>query len=177
MRMMFDACLPEGWTALAVDSIFMMPHLGVLSTFHPEAAKEVFTRDCLIWLGSCIAPVGPGTAGEDCILVKLDIPGGTKKEVTCRYGDLKVIPAERVEGQPIRATISPARRCDVGAGKGKPREVELTGGVVGIVIDCRGRRPFELPAATAARVAALAQWCNAMDEYPGDSAAQKTVRE
>jgi hypothetical protein len=177
MRMMIDAFLPEGVTSLAVDSIFMMPHLGVLSTVHPEAAKEVFTRDCLIWLGSCIAPVGPGSQGEDCVLVKLDIPGSGKKEVTCRYGELKLIPAERVEGKPIKATITPTKRFDVGAGKGKAREAELTGGVVGIVIDCRGRRPFELPTTESARVAALKQWGEAMDEYPTEGSAQKTVKE
>lgn len=177
MRMMIDAFLPEGVTALAVDSIFMMPHLGVLSTVHPEAAKEVFTRDCLIWLGSCIAPVGPGTAGEECVLVKLDLPGGAKKEVTCKYGEIKLIAAERVEGMPIKASISPTKRFDVGAGKGKPRDAELTGGVVGIVIDCRGRQPFTLPTTEADRVRSLSQWAAAMNEYPSGSETAKTVKE
>ena len=36
----------------------MMPHLGVLSTIHPAAATEVFEKDCLIRLGTCVAPVG-----------------------------------------------------------------------------------------------------------------------
>ena len=48
----------EGITKIAVDSIFMMPQLGVLSTFHEKAALEVFHKDCLIHLGSCIAPIG-----------------------------------------------------------------------------------------------------------------------
>ncbi|MDH7568456.1 MAG: glycosyltransferase, partial [Armatimonadota bacterium] len=43
---------------LAVDSIFMMPQLGVLSQVHPQAAEQVFFRDCLIPLGTCIAAVG-----------------------------------------------------------------------------------------------------------------------
>jgi hypothetical protein len=167
MRMMLDAFLPEGVTALAVDSIFMMPHLGVLSTVHPAAAKEVFERDCLIWLGSAIAPVGPGREGDDCVLVKLELPGGPR-EVTCRHGELSVIPQERTE-KPIRATVRPARGFDVGAGRGRPREVELTGGVVGIVLDCRGRRPFALPTDPARRVEKLGKWATAMDEYPEES--------
>ena len=40
--MMIDSFYPEGFTKLAVDSIFMMPHLGVLSEVHPEAAKTGF---------------------------------------------------------------------------------------------------------------------------------------
>ncbi|HUU45703.1 MAG TPA: glutamate mutase L, partial [Acidobacteriota bacterium] len=40
--MLIDAFLPEGITRLAVDSIFMMPQLGVLAEVHPQAATEVF---------------------------------------------------------------------------------------------------------------------------------------
>jgi hypothetical protein len=40
--MMLDAFQPEGVTKLAVDSIFMMPQLGVLSEVHAKAATEVF---------------------------------------------------------------------------------------------------------------------------------------
>jgi hypothetical protein len=48
MLMMIDAFLPEGITELAVDSIFMTPQLGVLSTVHETAATQVFERDCLV---------------------------------------------------------------------------------------------------------------------------------
>jgi hypothetical protein len=58
MLMMIDAFLVEGVTEIAVDSIFMMPHLGVLSTIHPDAATEVFEKDCLVRLGTCVATVG-----------------------------------------------------------------------------------------------------------------------
>ena len=42
--MMIDAFLPEGITRLAVDSIFMMPQLGVLTEVQPKAATEVFEK-------------------------------------------------------------------------------------------------------------------------------------
>jgi hypothetical protein len=41
-----------GCTRLSVDSIFMMPHLGVLSTINEKAATDVFVRDCMIYLGT-----------------------------------------------------------------------------------------------------------------------------
>src|SRR5439155_4507887 len=63
--MMLDAYQPEGITMLAVDSIFMMPQLGILSTVHPEAATQVFDRDCLIRLGSVVAPVGVAAEAEE----------------------------------------------------------------------------------------------------------------
>ena len=69
--MMLDAFLPEGITELAVDSIFMMPQLGVLSTVHPIAASQVFEKDCLIRFGSSVAPVGPGKEGQTALKVSL----------------------------------------------------------------------------------------------------------
>src|SRR5690606_28799570 len=64
--MLIDAFEPEGFTTLAKDSIFMMPHLGVLAEVHEQAALEVFERDCLVHLGTCIAPRGTGRIGRPC---------------------------------------------------------------------------------------------------------------
>jgi len=71
MIMMIDAYAPLGITQLAVDSIFMMPHLGVLSTVNEQAATEVFVKDCLVPLGTCVAPNGTGKAGERCFAYRL----------------------------------------------------------------------------------------------------------
>jgi uncharacterized protein (TIGR01319 family) len=152
--MMMDAYQPEGVTMLAVDSIFMMPQLGVLSTVHPEAAAQVFDRDCLIRLGSCVAPVGQGKEGEPCLTI--DYNG---KSETFRYGELRVLPMG--VGEALQATIKPARGFDVGAGKGRPVEATLEGGVVGIVVDTRGR-PLQLPPDDAARRQKLIAWMTAL---------------
>src|SRR4029079_7135645 len=73
--MMVDAFLPEGLTHLAVDSIFMAPQLGLLSTVHEEAATQVFERDCLIRLGAVLAPIGGGKPGQACVTIELAAPG------------------------------------------------------------------------------------------------------
>ncbi len=151
--MMMDAYQPEGVTMLAVDSIFMMPQLGVLSTVHPEAAAQVFDRDCLIRLGSCVAPVGQGKEGEPCLTIEYN-----GKSETFRYGEIRVLPMG--VGETIEARLTPARGFDVGAGKGKGRQVVLEGGVVGIVVDTRGR-PLQLPQDDATRRKKLVEWLSA----------------
>src|SRR5262249_28637097 len=138
--MMIDAFLPEYVTELAVDSIFMMPQLGVLATVHEEAATQVFDRDCLIRLGSVIAPVGNAKGGANCVTVKLN---GQAHAV--KAGDMALLPLPEDGTARVAVTIEPDRSFDVGAGKGKPREVQVRGGVVGLIVDARGRRPFELP--------------------------------
>ncbi len=152
--MMLDAYSPEGVTMLAVDSIFMMPQLGVLSTILPEAATQVFERDCLIKLGHAIAPIGTAKDGDPCLTVSFKNSG---VEVV-PFGQIKVLPMG--DGQTDEATITPAKGFDLGAGKGKSRTVTVEGGVVGLVIDARGR-PIAIPTDQTARVAKLQEWLRA----------------
>jgi len=152
--MMMDAYLPEGITMLTVDSIFMMPHLGVLSEHHYEAAKQVFEFDCIVKCGHCIAPVGVAKEGEPCVTVR----GGSVNE-SVPFGNIKVIPLGR--GEFLDLTIEPAKNFDVGAGKGKSVSQKLEGGTVGIIIDARGR-PFGIEFGAANRVAKLREYLTAM---------------
>jgi uncharacterized protein (TIGR01319 family) len=161
--MLIDGFRPEGVTQLAVDSIFMMPQLGVLAQVHPKAALEVFHKDCMIRLGTCIAPVGIAKEGSPCVHVKIDMPDGKSEERSLNFGQMTLMQAEA--GQRVKATIKPARGFDVGLGKGKEVHTEINAGVVGIIIDARGR-PLRLPAVRDERVRKLKEWNEALHVYP-----------
>ena len=168
--MAIDAFLPEGVTRLAVDSIFMMPQLGVLSSLHKKAATEVFNKDCLIHLGTCIAPVGGGKEGKEIVSYKIELPDGKVEEGNIIFGQMKLIKLGIGEdGIPLKAKaeFTPARGFDLGRGKGTKIEGSVSGGVVGIVIDGRGR-PFNLPTEAKTRVAKLKEWMLELDIYPKD---------
>jgi len=161
--MLIDGFLPEGITRLAVDSIFMMPQLGVLAEVHEKAATEVFEKDCLIHLGTLVAPVGTGAEGKSCVKVEAALPDGTAVDEDVPFGEMRVYPL--AVGETAGVKLTPARGFDVGAGPGKQVERSLTGGVVGLMIDARGR-PFELPANEEERVARLTRWSAAFDAFP-----------
>ncbi|MEO0140436.1 MAG: glutamate mutase L [candidate division WOR-3 bacterium] len=161
--MLLDSFQPEGVTFLAVDSIFMMPHLGVLSTVHEEAATQVFDRDCLIRLGTSIAPVGRVKEGKKCMRVTLKWPDRKEDVFEVNGGQLLRVPLE--VGKKIEAIVEPAGGMDVGEGKGKRVETTLEGGVVGLILDGRGR-PLILPQDPALRVSKLSEWVEALDVYP-----------
>ncbi|HTR97627.1 MAG TPA: glutamate mutase L [Candidatus Acidoferrales bacterium] len=163
MLMMVDAFLPEGITEIAVDSIFMTPQLGVLSTVHEQAATEVFERDCLIHLGPCIAPVGSGRVGQLCASVVIEPSAGASTRRALAFGDFALVPTPR-EGT-LRVTVTPERGFDVGAGRGRAVERTVRAGVVGVLLDARGRQPFALPTGSGARIAALRAWNRAIDAY------------
>jgi uncharacterized protein (TIGR01319 family) len=162
--MMVDAFLPEGITHLAVDSIFMAPQLGVLSSVHEEAATQVFERDCLIRLGAVLAPIGGGKPGQPCLTVELSAPGKPTIDRRIPFGELVLIPLP--EDGMAKLTAVPERGFDLGPGKGRPLSVDIKGGTVGLIVDTRGRRPFTLPAAPAARIERLRAWNRALDAYP-----------
>lgn len=152
--MMLDAYEPEGVTMITVDSIFMMPHLGVLSEHFYEAAKQVFEYDCIVKCGHCVAPVGLAKPGETVLEVR-----GEGINETVKFGELKVIPCGRHEYKQV--TLIPGKTLDIGAGKGKEMSVKLEGGTVGIMLDGRGR-PFALPDDKAMRIQKLREWLQAM---------------
>ncbi len=165
MLMMIDAFQPEGLTRLAVDSIFMMPQLGALAQISPEAATQVFERDCLIHLGTCIAPIGVGKQGDACITMQLHIDGKPPLTEALYFGELRLYPLAL--GEKASVKLQPARRFDIGSGRGQDVEAEVMGGVVGLVVDTRGR-PLEIPAEAAQRVAQFKKWHSALDVYPAE---------
>ncbi len=167
MMMLIDAFAPEGVTELVVDSIFMMPHLGVLSTVHEAAATEVFDKDCLIRLGTCLAPVlakGKEKVGEEILRASLTLPDGTRKDVALKVGEVLLVEVPYVEGKKTRAILTPSKRYDVGNGAGVPVETEMNGGVTGIVFDGRGR-PLVMPSEAGERVRRLTAWNAALNVY------------
>ena len=163
MLMMVDAYEPLGVTTLSVDSIFMMPHLGVLSTVNEQAATDVFVRDCMVYLGTCIAPIGLGKNGERCADYEIALPDGRIEKGTLAFGDLKLLSLTR--DQQATVTLQPSKQVDLGEGPGQSFTRTVKGGVVGLMLDGRGR-PLQLPTEQAARVAMLTKWYQAVGLYP-----------
>jgi len=160
--MLIDAFEPEGFTTLAKDSIFMMPHLGVLAQVHPDAAMQVFERDCLIYLGTCVAAKGQGKTGKPCF--SYEIKGDTLNESgSLNYGELKKL--KLGPGEKAMVIIDPAKGFDFGAGAGKRIEREVRGGTVGLMLDARGR-PLVLPEDRAECQRTMGKWVDAMEMYP-----------
>jgi uncharacterized protein (TIGR01319 family) len=160
MMMLIDAFGPEGVTRIAVDSIFMMPHLGVLAQVSKLAATEVFNRDCLIHLGTCIAAASQVKPGHKCFDYRINVEGKTRQG-SVQAGQIVLEPLGLHEVAEV--AIEPARWADVGAGPGKTLEAKVHGGVGGLALDGRGR-PLEVPKTN--RSETVARWAKAFDAYP-----------
>ncbi len=164
--MLVDAFEPEGFTMLAKDSIFMMPHLGVLAEVHAQASLEVFERDCLIALGTCVSAAGTGKPGKRCF--KFSINSDTLKESgEMKVGDLRLFPLGL--GETARVKVEPERGFDCGGGAGKAVERDVQGGTVGLILDARGRA-LKVPVDRDRGRKLVSDWVAALELYPEISA-------
>lgn len=154
--MLIDAYEPLGVTQLAVDSIFMMPHLGVLSRIHPQAASEILHRDCLIELGVVIAPTGIFEANKPACIVSLE----NQKAVTVAWGEIVSLKLGLGESSNIEVTPL-SRYTDVGRGAGKKLTTKVRGGHAGVIIDVRGR-PIVFPKDSTTRINSVKRWQEAI---------------
>ena len=152
--MMMDAYAPQGLTTLAKDSIFMMPQLGILSTLLPEAATEVFEKDCLIRIADCLAPVGTAKAGDECFTAIVD-----GKSYLVPFGEIVLVPVEA--GRTVSVECRPGKSFDFGDGKGRSKTYTTVAGELGLVLDGRGR-PIVIPVEDAERAATMRRWLEAM---------------
>ena len=169
-KMLIDSFMPEGVTQLAVDSIFMMPQLGVLAHVDKEefkdeshkAALEVFHKDCLIRLGTCINPVGRSKPGDIVLNAELTMPDGTILEQELIKD---IIVRIEVPYEPVKAILRPGKNMDIGAGTGQEIVTDIYGGTVGLIFDGRDR-PISIPSDPLKRLEALRSWSSALNEYP-----------
>jgi uncharacterized protein (TIGR01319 family) len=161
---LIDGFKPEGITRLVQDSVFMMPHLGVLSTVNSEAAMEIFDKDCLIRLGTCIAPRGlPKNGAEELMKVEMSMPDGSTRLESLKLGEIVRVHLD--VGEEAKVKITPHKECDIGAGLGQSLETTVPGGVAGVLLDARGR-PMRMLEDRVEMKKLLLNWFKALDMYP-----------
>lgn len=152
---LLDGLEPWGVTNLALDSAGLANMLGSLALVQPVAAVEV-TRDAFLNLGTVIAPWGYGQPGKVALKLKIDYANGNRQDMEVAFGSLQVIALP--PGEKATLEIHPARQLDIGLGQpGRGALVEVEGGLLGIIVDARGR-PLRLPTDGARRPAQIRQW-------------------
>ena len=127
-----------------------------------NASLEVFEKDCLIRLGTCIAPVGGVEKKTTMGHAELHFSDGEKQTIDLIEGSLQKLDYPYKE---VGAEIFPIKSIDVGAGKGESIKTTIFGGEVGIIFDCRNR-PILISEDPELRVKELKYWSDALNEYP-----------
>ena len=128
----------------------------------PIAAVQVNENDAVTHrLGTCVIPFGTMTQGEIAVRVGLEYTNGRQVSVDVMSGTIEVIPLRTNEQALL--SLFPAPSVDVGLGRGERARAaeEIDGGLVGLIIDARGR-PLVLPDNNKLRQQRLLQWMQAI---------------
>ncbi|MDQ3927928.1 MAG: glutamate mutase L [Chloroflexota bacterium] len=179
--LLLDALQPAavelGSVELALDTTLLIPAVGNLARHQPAAAAYIFDRDCLVWLGTAIVVHNawrqegngktPAATPGSTVAVNVTVErqqGGTEN-VEVPYGTIRIVPLR--PGQRAALTVKPGAGFRVGSGEpGKALKTqpgqEVKGGLVGLVIDARGR-PLDLPEDGTVRRTLIRSWLTAMD--------------
>lgn len=197
--MLLDALQPTaeslGSVELAVDTTMLIPPLANLARHHLSAAAYIFDRDCLAWLGTAIVVQGSSTDGKEsrragasneqapptAVTVTMERQGGGTETVVVPYGSIRALPLRPDQRAALKVEPGPGFR--IGAGEpGKPLKTqpgqEVKGGLVGLIIDARGRDPMHLPQDPNSRAATIRRWWADMDAIPtGESFGKSSEQE
>ncbi|MBA2678853.1 MAG: glutamate mutase L [Ktedonobacteraceae bacterium] len=156
--MLLDAIQPRGVTSLVLDRTMLISQLGAVATVAPVTAVQVNENDAVSHrLGTCVIPFGNVQPGQLAVRVGVEYSNGRQMSIDVMGGTIEVIPLQ-VNEQAL-LTLFPAPTVDVGLGPGERARAaeEIDGGLIGLIIDARGR-PLTLPSDEMERQARLLQW-------------------
>lgn len=136
--MCLDGFALEGVTQVVIDSIFMLPHLGVFAAIHPKAAEEILFKDCLVNVAHTVVPCFKSKV-KDQVLAEVFLD--EKLVGTVERGKLCLIENKELSKRKLKV-VPTNNQIDVGMGLGEVYEREIELGLVGLILDGRNR-PIE----------------------------------
>jgi hypothetical protein len=156
MLMLLDGLQPWGITTVVIDKHHLLPLLGIIAEADPVLPVQVLEADVFETLGTVVTAVSDVSMGKTLLTVRVTTDSGKDYSLDVVQGELRhlVIP----KGVSAVLEFQPTPRTDIGFGSyGLGGQLRVTGSVVGVVIDARGR-PIRLPADNDARVEQLQRW-------------------
>jgi len=138
LSILLDGMQPTGVTTLALDQNDLLPGLGATAEINPLLTVQVIESNTFQNVGTVIAPIGYTRPGTTMLRVRVIREDGRSFTKDVKFGTLTILPIDF--GEKVSLHIRPLHRFDIGmGGPGKAGKVNVVGGVLGIIIDARGR--------------------------------------
>ena len=135
--MLLDALEPMGVTEILIDKGNLLPQIGMLQALAADSALRMLEENSLKPMGTCIAPRGTIRRGEQALRIRGKRRDGASIDQVVNQGDIGVVALG--EGERAEVVVEPSGKLDIGMGKGKGFTGTVLGGMLGIVLDARGR--------------------------------------
>ena len=152
---LLDGLQPTGVTTLLLDQNNLAAALGAAAAVNPTLVVQVIEANMLN-LGAVISPVGEARPSTPILRLQATFADGSETKLEVKYGSLEVLSVPL--GQTVNLRLQPLHRFDIGlGGAGRGGHLRMVGGVLGLIIDARGR-PIELHPDASRRQEFFKKW-------------------
>ena len=156
LLMLLDGLQPTGVTTFALDQNNLAPALGVAASVNPMLPVQILDSGVFLNLGTVITAVSKARYGTPILRVTLTNKDGNENRYDVKQGSMVVLPVP--PGQKWRVRLDPTHNTDVGLkSPGRGGTFNVYGGVLGTVIDARGR-PLSMPSDDSRRRDMIKKW-------------------
>jgi len=155
LLLLLDALQPVGITSIILDQNNLLPLLGAAAESNHLLPVQVLESGAFMSLGTIISVISSASHGTPVLRARLTYEDGTDTHAEVKFGGLEIMPLGM--GQTARLTLQPLQRSNIGNGPGKNAAMQVVGGVMGVVIDARGR-PLALPEDSVRRRELFKKW-------------------
>ena len=136
--LILNAVQPIGVSTLVLDRHGLAPALGSVAALKPLVTVEALDAGGFTNLAIIVAPIGGEVQGGTVLRVDVLYENGRSLEVQVEHGDLEVLPLPL--GEEAVLELHPSKGVDVGlGGPGRGGKRRVSGGLVGLIVDARGR--------------------------------------
>jgi hypothetical protein len=155
LLLLLDALQPVGVTTVILDQNNLLSLLGAASSRNSLLPVQILESGAFMSVGTVISPVITTNYGSPILQARLMYEDGTESRTDVKFGSLEILPL--ASGQAGRLNLRPASRVDLGFGPGRGGTIPVSGGILGVVFDGRGR-PLELPQDAGRRRESIKKW-------------------
>jgi hypothetical protein len=155
LLLVLDAIQPAGISTIILDHNSVLPLLGAAAERNRILPVQVLQSGAFQSLGTTVSLTGTAHEGALIARAHLVYENGADALADIKYGNLESLPLPH--GQNARLTIQPHHGVNAGFGPGRAGTLTVSGGIMGVVFDGRGR-PLRLPKDSGRRRELIKKW-------------------
>jgi hypothetical protein len=155
LLLLLDSIQPVGVSRVLLDRHNLLPSLGAAAEQNSLLAVQVLDSGALDSLGTVVSTSGSARDGALAARLHLRYENGAEARADVAAGTLQSLPLP--QGQAARLAVQPRHGIDAGFGPGRSGTLTISGGILGLVVDARGR-PLRLPSDSDRRRDLLKKW-------------------
>jgi hypothetical protein len=163
LRLLLDAIQPMGISTIVLDQNNLLPALGVAAARAPILPVQVLDTPAFRYLATVVSPYAGVRPGTPILNVRLVQENGEETRKEIKQGDLEVLAL--APGKAGQLFLEPLHQADIGMGAGRTRNdgFAVSGTIMGVVIDGRGR-PIYLPTEPGRRSELIHGWAKVLGD-------------